>query len=181
MTNDQFDLDNIEQVQEEHDNSEFTAGNSLGGGFIKNPKVGESIVINVESFKTSKEGLTKPATKTSDAMDFRLKRKDGTYTDCKYVVIDEDGMEYTIPSFEVLGKLRAILVRLGNDTKNPKATLSGRQVLIKHHSSGFTDPTKRGKSYNVALKKDDGKFYELEGAPTKLTDIIAAKWGEVKA
>jgi hypothetical protein len=182
MTQDDLDFSD-EQIEqsEQDDGTEFNASNSLGGNFIKNPGVGESVVINVDKFKSSKEDLTRPATRTRDAMDFRLKKKDGTYSDCKYVIIDGDGLEYTIPGWEVLGKLRALTVRIGNDTKNPKATLSGRQVLVKHHSNGMTDTSKRGKSYNVALKKDDGKFYELEGAPTKLADIVAAKWVEVKA
>lgn len=102
--------------------------------FVKNPKVGESITIDIA--KVYRDKNTKAKTKEGRAFSTAL-----SGVDYRYTLETVDGKKYSPPAWEVWGKIRALMLK--EKKKNIKVT-------IKHVRDG--NKAKDGKeNYEVTL------------------------------
>lgn len=124
----------------------------LGGRFVRNPKVGETVIFTVARVRKASKDLEVVNPKTGGKIRTAL-----TNVDYKYEVDTMDDRVFTVSKWEVWGKLKAIWLKLANGDKG--FTLRGKAILVKHVKSGLAD--KAGDNYLVAVRRDDGQFYAL--------------------
>ena len=131
-TNEGNDIDFSEGL----DAGEELTSDDLVSKFIKNPKVGESIVLPIARIVKNKN--------------VKFKTKDGTQinkslssVDFNYEIHTTDERVYTCNSWEVFGKIKEICRSLGNRTK-------GFTIKITHLKDGKVGK-KGGNNYDVTL------------------------------
>lgn len=160
MTDDLDFSDNAPTFSNE-EGEDINAGN-IGGNYIRMPKVGESVILHVRRYyKTDKNLVLKRA--GEEDIIFAPKMRDGKIHTHKFVVATMDGKELTIQPWAIIGKLARIIDRRKQETKNALWSFAGSTIMIKHIRNGMDPIVKKQKleTYEVALEKEDGKFYQL--------------------
>ena len=139
---------NEEFVEEQEflNGDELTADEFLSGegNFIKSPEVGEAVEFVLKSIKKIPEKKVKNPT-TGKNMDIRL-----SSVDYFYEFISDEGKALTVTSWQIVGKTKAILKKLGG---------YGHTLKIEHMADGRTAP-KDVEVWKVYAEVD-GTFKEL--------------------
>ena len=123
---------------------EFILGN---GNFIKSPEVGESIEFVLASVKKKKAKKIKNP-KTGQMMDIRLSGDDVDYY---YDFIADDEKVFTCSTWQIVGKTKAIVKKLGS---------FGFRMKIQHVADGRKAP--KGTDAWKVYADVDGEFKELD-------------------
>jgi hypothetical protein len=126
---------------------EFMAGE---GNFIKSPAVGEEVEFVLKGIKkqTAKR-ITNP--KTGKSMDIKL-----SSVDYYYDFLSDDGKALSVTSWQIVGKTKAILKKLGG---------YGHKLKISHLLDGMKAP-KDAEVWKVYVEID-GQFKELDRKSNK--------------
>ena len=121
----------------------------LSSSYIGNPKVGDGPTTFVIKKITKLTGARLIGTK-ADKSTFK---KNLSNVDYGYEVVTDNESKYTVSSWEVFGKMKAIFAKLG--------TIEGVELEITHLCDGMKPENKKKDKYKVAAKVD-GVFKTLD-------------------
>ena len=146
MNDEQFDDD----VLEEDDMSDALQLDDLAVAYIGNPKVGESITLKMKKMVKLTGDSCKGKTKDGTAFTKAL-----SSVPHGYEIVTDKGSKYTIPGWEVFGKLKSIFHKLGKTTDV--------DLRITHILDGMKSENKKLDKYNVeTLVEDEWKSLNRE-------------------
>lgn len=144
MTEEKIDFENAKNTEE----TALGPGDLTSNNFIKNPPVGESIVIDVK--KVYKDtNITAKDPKTGQTFSTALS---GTEPKgFKYTIETKEGKKYSPTSWEAWNGIKAIILPKMSDTTTFDAKTNEfvmpMLVKVKHIKDGFKE--KEGNSYEV--------------------------------
>ena len=128
---DEIDFDDTSTVEAGMEELELA---DITSQYVKNPKVGESVTLEIA--KVFRDKNTKAKTKEGRTFSTAL-----SGVDYRYTLETVDGKKYSPPAWEIWGKIRALMLQ--EKKKNIK-------VMIKHVRDG--NKAKDGKeNYEVTL------------------------------
>lgn len=141
-----------------YEEDELTLGD-LGGKWVKNPKVGESVTFTVKRFRRQTKNLVVTNPQTKRPMNTALSGTDkGGREPYKIEADMMDGSIYSISNWEVWGKLQRLWQHAAEKAGNPKLSPQGLTFTVKHTLDGQKNENAGKECYVVGLKQADGSY-----------------------
>lgn len=163
MTGDEINFDDNAGVNQNSDNG-LSASDFLGGNFLKNPPVGETLILDIVKIVPSDktEGKNKETGKT---FTIGLKQKNGKVKRYDIECVN-DGV-YTISNWEIFFKLLGPKGLLMGYAKEHNGSFAGAKVAIKRLIDGGhanLKPQDLSKILNVSVPEAEKKISEIKAA-----------------
>jgi len=149
MTEEKIDFENAKDTNEQSGMQALGPGDLAPNNYIKNPAVGEFIVIDIK--KVYKDTNVSAVDSTGRQFSTALSGTDKQGEPYKFTIITKEGKTYSVNVWEVWKKLRPMIENEMKDTTkfNSESNEFVQPVLIKvkHIKDGFKD--KEGDNYEV--------------------------------
>jgi len=146
MTNYEEELKMQDEFLDESDNDALSISDlNEGSSFISNPKVGDAVKFTVD--KISKLEGAKCVVKKKDGGSFN---KSLSSVDYCYEITTSENATYTVSSWEIFGKIKAIFKKIGK--------IKGVELEVDHVKDGMKN--REGDNYAVRTKIE-GEYKSL--------------------
>ena len=132
MTNDEINFDGNTDVPQVSSDNGLSASDFLGGNFLKNPPVGETLLLNIVKVEKSDKTTAKNK-ETGKEFSVGLKQRNGVVK--RYDIVCVDGT-YTVSNWEIFFKLfgpKGLLIKYAKDHNG---SFAGAKVNIKRLIDG---------------------------------------------